>query len=78
MAQDFARFLEALVGELGEGDVGAGCEGGAAATGADGVLVLGGQEFLFHAGGVDEIGVVAVGRCCIAARGSRWWRCFGS
>jgi hypothetical protein len=61
-SEDLARFLEALVGQLLEGDVAGAGEGGAAPTGADGEEATGGEEVLFFAG-VDCVGVEGRGWC---------------
>ena len=55
--KDLTCFLEALVWELGEGDLGGVCEGGAASARGDGVLAFGFEESAFASGGVDEVGV---------------------
>ena len=44
LGQDFAGFLKALVGDLLEGDVIAGLDGGATSAGSYGVFVLVVQE----------------------------------
>lgn len=48
--EDLARFLETLVGELGEGDVTGAGYGSAATPGSNWELALGGEEVLFAAG----------------------------
>ncbi len=62
--EDGARFLEALVGHLFEGDVVGGEDGGAAAAGADGVDA-GAEELALFEGGGDGVGVEV------------WWRGWG-
>ena len=54
--KDLARFLEALVGELLEGNVRGALEGGTAAARADGGTPGGCKEVLFLASGY-EVGV---------------------
>ena len=55
--ENLARFLEALVGQLGEGDLGGAGEGCAAPTRGDGVDAFGFEESTFAAGRVDQFGV---------------------
>lgn len=59
--EDLTCFLEALVGELLEGDVGGGLESGSASTGADWLDASGEKLPFFFASG-DKVGVKGRGR----------------